>query len=339
MQNKVIVCSIKQNLIEKTLRKIEESLIRKGLFDFSFLSCSCFEDCQSFCKDAKNSADKTIVICDNDKIDKLLDTIKENDDKFSFVEEHAVKLEKTTTFRNMLFVPIELSFDKFLDAFLDKREVHICSIFGKNFDFVKTKFDEIKNNFSGVFGYRIITNGQFLHNVYYSAHLDQNVLTTHFGESIFSQDGKTLQEKVVGKMLSQNMTMAIADNLTFAGIISKLSEDCEQISKVLKNVVVLNGDSSFEKLDISKEFLDEKGSVSKETVFEMAKNLLKKTEAEIALAITGFDCDAGRCFVAIVNKQDGFVFSSAFHGDRSERLENIIHFALFRLLKFLNEKY
>ena len=71
----------------------------------------------------------------------------------------------------------------------------------------------------------------------------------------------------------------------------------------------------------------------------MAKNLLKNAESDLALVVSGFDCDAGRCFVAVGNKKEIHVFSSVFYGNRNERMENVSSFALFRLLKFLKEKY
>ena len=93
MQNKVIVFSDNQNLTSKCLEKIEKSLLKRGLFDFSFLSCSLYADCVGFCIDAKNSYDNAIIICDNDNVDKLVEASKTDTDNLTLIQEQAIKLE------------------------------------------------------------------------------------------------------------------------------------------------------------------------------------------------------------------------------------------------------
>ena len=97
-------------------------------------------------------------------------------------------------------------------------------------------------------------------------------------------------------------------------------------------------ESDFEKLQLDKLFLDENGLVSKETAFAMAKNLLKKYKSDFALAFVGFDCDAGRCFVAVGNAEQINVYSSVFHGCKQEIIENSTNFAIFKTICMLNEK-
>ena len=176
MQNKVVVFSDNQNLTSKCLEKIEKSLLKRGLFDFSFFSCSLYADCVGFCIDAKNSYDNAIIICDNDNVDKLVEASKTDTDNLTLIQEQAIKLEQTTTYRKMLFVPIELDVDKFLDEFLQSRDVFSCSIFGKSKNFVVSKFEEIKAQKEN-FDYKIITNSSFLHSLLMKVFLLKNLVT------------------------------------------------------------------------------------------------------------------------------------------------------------------
>lgn len=334
MQNKIIVFCDNQNTTSNALKEIEISLLKRGLFDFSFLSCSLYADCLAFCHDAKNEGN-VIVVCKNEDIDKLVEAVKTDTDNLTLVDEQAVKLEQTTTFGKILFVPIEIGVEKFLDGFVEKKNVYSCSIFGKNHTFVQNFFSEIKEHEVG-FNYEIITKSQFLHTIYYSKHIDENVLNEKFGESVFAFDERSLQKCCADVLKEKSLSLSVADALTMGEISCRISLADEKVS--LKEDLVLPNEDAFAKLDIEKAFLAEHGSVSKETVFVMSKNLLKDS-VDLSLSVVGFDVDAGRCFVAVGNRQEIHVFSSLFYGSKQQRMENVTDFALFRLLRFLKEKY
>lgn len=332
MQNKVIVCAENQFLICDVLRKIEKSLLKMGLFDFSFLSCSLFADCLSFCTDAKRFADTTIVVCENEKIDKIIDSIKDGTEKFSLLKEQAVVLEHTTTYNKMLFLPIEVEAESFLDLFLNKREVFCCSIFGKSKSFVENEFERLKNQ--NRFEFALHSKSQFLHTVYFSGKGLEEGLKDVFGESLISFDDKSLADCCVECSTKKGVTLSIAEGITKGKLVSKLAET-QNFGLVVKKSFVLNKDGDFEDLNIDGLFLNENGDVSKETAFATTKNLIAKSSCDVGISILGFDCDAGRCFVAVGNKKEIHVFSSVFFGGRLQIFENACDFALFRLLKFL----
>lgn len=338
MKNKVVIFSDNQNLIAETLTKVEKSLLNRGFFDFSFFSSSIFDDALDWCKKSKIENDYSIILCDNKKMDEMVEKCKENEDNLSLLDEQAIVLEQTTTGHKMLFVPIEIDVEKFLDKFLESKEVFSCSIFGKSRNFCSQIFEDLKEHEVN-FDYKIITLSSFLHIIYYSKHIVESVLVDKFGESLFCQRNCSLQDCCYEILKNNNLTLSVADCLT-SGKLSERLEQLENDEKIqVKENFILNDDDSFEMVDIEKSFLDEHGIVSKETVFVVAKNLLKKSNADISISIVGFDCDAGRCFVAVGNKQEIHVFSSVFYGKRQERFENCVEFSLFRLLKFLKEKY
>lgn len=338
MKNKVIIFSDNQNLIAETLMKVEKSLLNRGFFDFSFFSSSSLNETIDMCKKAKIENDCSVIVCDNKLMDDIVEKCKENDDDLSLLEEQAIVLKQTTTFRKMLFVPIEIEVDKFLDDFLEAKEVFSCSVFGKNRSFCLQIFENIKEHEVN-FDYKIITISSFLHIIYYSKFIVEDILVDKFGENLFCQSNCSLQDCCCEILKNNNLTLSVADCLT-SGKLSERLAQLENDEKIqVKENFILNDDDAFEMVDIEKSFLDEHGIVSKETVFVVAKNLLKKSNADISISIVGFDCDAGRCFVAVGNKEEIHVFSSVFYGKRQERFENCVEFSLFRLLKFLKEKY
>ncbi|MBE7075681.1 MAG: CinA family protein [Clostridiales bacterium] len=324
MQIKVVVFSTEQTKTSYTLQEIEKSLLQKGLFDFSFLSTSSFEELVSIYKDLKE--EHIFVVCENDFIDKFVEQVRSSSDKIALIDEQAIKIDSQTVFKNTMIVPIEVEFQKFLDKFASGETAFVCSIFGKSRSFVESQFKELS-----VEKFVVLTEGHFLHKVYYSKQLSRESLRNAFGLSIFSFEGESLQEccskKLEGKMLS------VAENLTKGNLAIRLAEK----TSCLKDHFLILKEGDFEKIDIDKKFLDENGTVSKETAFVMAKKLLKN--CELAVAITGFDCDAGRTFVAVGNKNEINVFSSTFYGSSAEIIENVTDFALFRTLMFLKEKY
>lgn len=327
MQNRVIICDKNALSISENLRKIELSLLDRGQFNFSFFACSNLSDCLKFLNDV--SFEKTVIVCPNAMIDEVLNSVKTDGSSLTLLNEQAVKVE-TEVETAFLLVPIELDATMFLSEFLPMNAVHSISIFGKNKAFLQEKFEELKKNYDD-FDYEIITLNQFLHNVYYSRFVDQQQLAEMLGESLVSFKAQDLQSACLEKL---DKKLSVVEFMTDGNVTSKLTK--QKASALAKSFVFLSEDD-FEELGIDKDFVEKNGSVSKEMVFAMAKNLLKKTDGDLAMAVTGFDCDAGRSFVAVGNKNVIHVFSSVFYGSRAERMENITDFTCFCLLKFLKE--
>ncbi|MBP3431834.1 MAG: CinA family protein [Clostridia bacterium] len=320
MQNKVILFS------NQTNKNIEKSLINRGLFHFTYIFCDTYEHFVQEIKSARETCEKIIVSCKNELIDKLLDEVKKEDDQFSVLFEQAVKLEERTTFRKMLFVPSELDAEKFLDVFLEKKEVFSCSIFGKTVRTIEEKFKDFDCDF------KIFSENKFLHIVKFSKAVEEEKLKEAFGDGVFSFEGESLQGACEKILKEKNLSFAVAEGITAGGVSCKLAGNLG-----LKQSVVLLNDEGFEQVQIDKPFLENNGTVSKETSYEVSKNLL--INADIALSVLGFDCDAGRTFVAVGNKDEIHVFSSVFYGNRQQIVENAICFGLFKLLAFIKEKY
>ncbi len=320
MQNKVIVFG-------KLSNKIENFLHERGIFDA--LSCFNFDDCLSLCKNVCGEAENVVVLCKNQFVDLLVEKLKTSDDKMSLISEQAVKIERQTTFKTTLIVPIEAEYVKILNDFLPAKQIFVRSIFGKSEDFLNNKLEELKQSDES-FVFKIVSKSAFLHIVYSTKQIDESIFEggsfSHTNESLSSALASVLKEK----------SLAVAEFMTFGALSGKLASACKEN---LKEIEVLACGKDFEKVGLDELFLEQNGTVSKETAFALAKNLLKNKKTDLAVAITGFDCDAGRTFVAVGNKHEIHVYSSVFYGERNEIVENSTDFAIFKAICFLKEKY
>ncbi len=313
MKNKVIVFS-------QTSNDISLMLAKRGYLDFSFECLQDQVDFRDYCIDEMSSCDMAIAICPNDMIDSFVEEIVDEKDTISLVQEQAVKIMDGETSSELFFIPLEADFEKIFDEILPALDVKICSIFGKSANFVGEKFENLKC--------KIFSKTPFLHTVYFKGNVDLSDMSN------FCFEGDSLSCECVKLLKEKNLTIKTAETLTGGRLISKLT--CQGLTPLFKCAYVLLGDADFEKIGISTQVLQEKGIESKEVAFEIAKKML--CDCDVALSVTGFDVDAGRCYVAVGNKQQIHIFSSIFHGKREEIIENLTDFALFRLLCFLKEK-
>ncbi|MDE6583134.1 MAG: CinA family protein [Clostridia bacterium] len=330
MQIKVVIFAEEQAIVSKEYETLEIDFLQRGIFDAQITTTSTFEECISICKDSKNSIEQTILVCKNDMINNFVERLKDNDDVLSLIKDQAVKLERKTTFGKMFFIPIEVNFGSILDEILPRKEVHKCSIFGKNKRFVEDAFESFKVK------YAMISKSSFLHIVFYSGTVSEQNLISVFGENLYCQEERSLSLCCQDLMNKKGLSLSVAEGVSMGGLCAKFCK--EKAYQNLKNCLVLTNEQTFNKVGLNKEFLDEYGVVSKETVFAVAKNLLKNEQTDLVLSVLGFDCDAGRSYVAVGNKDEIHVFSSVFYGNRESVVENLTDFALFRLFNFLKEK-
>jgi len=326
MKNKVIIFA-ENRIVYSDLEKL---LLKKGRFDFSFQICAELEEFVEAVKFARENVVKTIVVCKNDFIDEIIKKVKHDSDVLNLLFEQAVKLEDTVTLKRMLFLPVELEAEKFIEVFVEKKPVQICSVFGKSVNVIENIFKQFECS------YKIITKTTFLHIVYYSKYIPERELRLALGESYCSNRDEGLAS-VCGRMLNEkDLSISFVEEISGGNVAAKFIMESEI---QLKNCHILLVDSEFARFGVEQETIEQKGIVSKESVYEIAKKLLEKSKSDVALAVVGSHYDAERSFVGVGNKEEIHVFSSAFYGAKSQIVENVSEFALFRLLKFLEKKY
>ncbi|MGN0106337.1 MAG: CinA family protein [Hominilimicola sp.] len=96
-----------------------------------------------------------------------------------------------------------------------------------------------------------------------------------------------LNEEVVKLLVERKMTISSAESCT-GGLFSALITNVPGASDILNEAFVTYANSAKMKyLGVKAETLEKHGAVSRETAFEMAQGLQKRTGADIAVGITG----------------------------------------------------
>ncbi len=314
MENKVIVFTGNQNCC---IERVEKCLLGLGHFDFSVIVCHTLDDCIAQCG---QEFDTGIVICDNHDLDRILEGVKKEDDTLELLHEQAVSLRHGA--KKMLFLPLGVKLEMFFKEFLGDFGAIVHSVFGKSVGYVQNIFSSVRCD------YKIITKTPILHTVYCSTTVNPEILKSALGENLFSLEDENIASACASVLAASGQSVAIAEQVSGGLACGSLAR--ERDCKFIKSAAVLRTDADFEKYGISAEFLQEKKAASRETAFELAKNLIKTTEADIVMAIVGED---NKFFVAIGNKQEIHVFSTSFDGQHRENIDNLVDFALFRLMR------
>lgn len=308
----------------KTSQNLEDILHEHGIFDM--LYCYNLEDCLNLCNKVCENVENIVVLCKNNQIDLLVEKLKTADDTLSLINDQAVKMERQTVFKNIYFIPFEADFEKLLQSVLPKKEQFVYSVFGKSEKFLEDKLSVLA---SEDFKYNIVAKNSFLHIVYSTKPIDKQL----FEGGVFSDKNESLASAL--KYALKSKTLCIADQMSAGSLSFKISRYCKE--NLISSDLILQ-ENDFEKVGIDKLFLDQNPSASKETVFAVAKNLLKKYKTDFVLVLAGFNCDGGRTFVAAGDLQQINVYSSVFYGSSDEIIENSTNFAIFKTICLINEK-
>jgi nicotinamide-nucleotide amidase len=129
------------------------------------------------------------------------------------------------------------------------------------------------------------------------------------GESLFSTDGCSLAERIIGLLAERRLTVATAESCT-GGLISHLLTLVPGASACVRGAVVAYDNAiKTAALGVPVEVLRTKGAVSEETVCAMAQGARQSLLADIAIATSGIagpaggsaDKPAGTVHIAVVH--------------------------------------
>ena len=157
------------------------------------------------------------------------------------------------------------------------------------------------------------------------------------GDYIYSYDDEDLNEGVVRLLKEKGLKIAAAESCT-GGMFAKAITDVPGASEVLSSsYVTYSAESKIKELGVWPEIIDCCGVVSAETAEAMAKGALERSEADIAVSVTGYagpDADEGHspgeAFIGWAYK--GNAGSYPVNTDRSFRNWNRNYFML-RMLR------
>ena len=145
--------------------------------------------------------------------------------------------------------------------------------------------------------------------------------------------------------LLKNQLISIAESCT-GGLISKHLTDIAGASNFFESsVVTYSNNSKISLLNVSPKTLSTYGAVSKETVEEMCRGLLKISAATIAVAISGImgpnsdntNKKIGSTWVCIMSKHKTKTIFLELSKSRQENREEAAKVAIINLYDFINE--
>ena len=96
-----------------------------------------------------------------------------------------------------------------------------------------------------------------------------------------------LARKFLETCKARRILVATAESCTGGGIIALMTDMPGSSSMVDRGFVTYSNDAKIEMLGVSPETLERHGAVSRETALEMATGALARSNADIALAVTG----------------------------------------------------
>lgn len=139
-------------------------------------------------------------------------------------------------------------------------------------------------------------------------------------------EGKTNLEEQIYKLLKEkNLTLSLAESCT-AGLIASRLVNVSGISKYFhQSYITYSNQSKMEILGVKEETLSKYGAVSEQTVKEMALNVAKKSNSDLAIAVSGIagpgggsdEKPVGLVYTALYIKGELKVKKSNFGGDRN----------------------
>jgi PncC family amidohydrolase len=144
-------------------------------------------------------------------------------------------------------------------------------------------------------------------------------------------------------MIAHKKTLAIAESCTGGAIASRLTSLAGASNYFLGSLVVYSDLLKKKVLGVSEKTLNAYGSVSKETCLEMVEGILKVSDADYGLAITGVagpqasgSQEIGTIWIGLCKKKGAPVISQlSLKGNRREIIEQSANESLSLLLNYL----
>ncbi len=137
----------------------------------------------------------------------------------------------------------------------------------------------------------------------------ENEIRRRLGDSVYSNDNRSLVE-VTAKLLKENaMTLALAESCTGGLLASKLT-DVPGISAVFdRSIVTYSNRSKVEELGVNQKTLELYGAVSEQTAREMADGVRRASNTDLGVSVTGIAGPDG----ATPEKPVGLIYTALSH--------------------------
>jgi nicotinamide-nucleotide amidase len=172
-------------------------------------------------------------------------------------------------------------------------------------------------------------------------------IRNRLGKFIYGEGDENSLAEVTAKMLiNNNVKIGTAESCT-GGLLAKTLTDIPSISATFsRGLVTYSNESKMELLGVRKDTLEIYGAVSKETAIEMAEGLVKNSDIELAVSITGIagpdggteEKPVGLVFLGFATKEKSWVKEIRNVGNRDRIRKITVLHALDSIRKYILEK-
>jgi nicotinamide-nucleotide amidase len=137
--------------------------------------------------------------------------------------------------------------------------------------------------------------------------------------SIFSNDINTLSVELLNLCKDKNILLATAESCTGGLIAAALTEIAGSSAVVDRGFVTYSNEAKQKMLGVKGETLERVGAVSKEVAIEMARGAVRRSNASLAVAVTGIAGPGG----GTEEKPVGLVHIAAMYGRKTLHEEHL----------------
>lgn len=162
-----------------------------------------------------------------------------------------------------------------------------------------------------------------------------------FGDLIYSNDGKSREEILIGLLTEKGLKLSTAESIT-GGLVASSLIGVDGASNVIEESYITYSDRVKEKvLKVSPSTLKEHTAVSEEVCEEMVNSLYSITKSKACIATTGYagpSGDVGDVYIGIKIFDDVEIIHKRFSGQRNSIRNSVKNFAIDKLRESLLKK-
>jgi competence/damage-inducible protein CinA-like protein len=125
-----------------------------------------------------------------------------------------------------------------------------------------------------------------------------------YPETLFSTDGRTVDEQVAEALLARNLSIATAESCTAGKLAARLTDRAGSSAYVLGGLVVYSNEAKQSLAGVPAELLDRVGAVSEEVALALADGARQRLGTDLGVGITGIAGPGG----ATPDKPVGLVY-------------------------------
>lgn len=168
----------------------------------------------------------------------------------------------------------------------------------------------------------------------------ENEIRRRMGDSVYSNDNRSLEEVAANMLLKSKLTVALAESCTGGLLASKLTDNPGISSSFDRAIITYSNRSKIEELGVKQETLDKYGAVSEQTAKEMAEGIRRVSGTDMGISVTGIagpdggtaEKPVGLVFIALSHK-DGVVSKRLDLWGNRTRIRNITCLHVFDMLR------